>query len=42
MRRYKMSREPYEVGDEYILYPMSDVDRDNYVELQRQINGDDT
>lgn len=37
-----MSREPYAVGDEYILYPLADVDRDNHVELQRQINGDGT
>ncbi len=37
-----MSRGPYAVGDGYILYPLADVDRDNYVELQRQINGDDT
>lgn len=37
-----MSREPYAVGDGYILYPLADVDRDNHVELQRQINGDGT
>lgn len=37
-----MSREPYATSDGYILYPLSDVDRDNHVELQRQINGDGT
>lgn len=37
-----MSREPYAVGDGYILYPLADVDRDNYVELNRQINGEKT
>lgn len=37
-----MNREPYAVGNGYILYPLADVDRDNYVEMQRQINGEKT
>ncbi len=37
-----MSREPHAIDDRFILYSLADVDRDNYEELQRQINGDDT
>ena len=35
-----MEREIYAAGDGYVLYPLADVGRDNYVELQRQINGE--
>ena len=37
-----MSREIYAAGEGYILYPLSDIDRDNHVELKRQVNGDNT
>lgn len=37
-----MNREIYAAGEGYILYPLSDIDRDNHTELHRQINGDDT
>lgn len=37
-----MNRIPYTYDGEYILYPLSDEDRDNYVALHRQINGDST
>lgn len=36
-----MSREVYASGDGYILYPLADVDRENYIELQLRLNGDD-
>ncbi|MGN0680185.1 MAG: GNAT family N-acetyltransferase [Oscillospiraceae bacterium] len=35
-----MSREPYTSGEGYVLFPLADVDRDNYVELHRQLNGE--
>ena len=35
-----MIREPYTSGEGCVLYTLSDVDRDNYVELHRQINGE--
>lgn len=35
-----MSREVYASGDGYILYPLADVDRENYIELQLRLNGD--
>lgn len=35
-----MIREPYTSGEGCVLYPLADVDRDNYVELHRQINGE--
>lgn len=37
-----MNREIYAAGEGYILYPLSDIDRDNHVELKRQVNGDST
>ncbi|MGN0655589.1 MAG: hypothetical protein ACI4KR_02240, partial [Ruminiclostridium sp.] len=37
-----MSREPYAVCEGYVLYLIADDDKDNFVELQRQINGDST
>lgn len=37
-----MNSEIYAAGDGYILYLLSDIDRDNHVELKRQVNGDNT
>ena len=37
-----MSREPYTAGEGYFLYPMSDIDKDKYVELQLQLNGENS
>lgn len=37
-----MNREIYAIGDGYVLYPLAEVDRDNYVQLQRQIEGERT
>lgn len=37
-----MSREAYAFCEGYVLYPIADDDKDNFVELQRQINGDST
>lgn len=37
-----MNKEIYAAGEGYILYPLSDIDRDNHVELKRQVNGDNT
>lgn len=37
-----MSREPYTAGEGYILYPIADVDKEYYVELQLQINGENS
>ena len=36
-----MEREIYAAGKDYILCPMTDADRADYEELQRQINDDD-
>ncbi len=35
-----MSRTPYATDGEYTLYLLADIDRENYVELHRQINGE--
>ena len=37
-----MSREPYTAGEGYVLYPITDIDKENYVELQLQINGENS
>lgn len=37
-----INKEIYAAGEGYILYPLSDIDRDNHVELKRQVNGDNT
>ena len=37
-----MNREIYATDGEYTLLSIADVDRENYVELHRQINGDST
>lgn len=37
-----MNREIYAIGDGYVLHPLAEVDRDNYVKLQRQIEGERT
>jgi len=35
-----MNRDLYTTDNEYFLFPISDVDRENYTELHRQLNGD--
>ena len=35
-----MSREIFTSNDKYILYPLSEEDRSNYLELNAQIEGD--
>jgi hypothetical protein len=35
-------RKEYLSTEEYFLYPLADEDRENYVELHRQINGNGT
>ena len=37
-----MSREPYTDGEGYILYPITDIDKENYVELQIQLEGENS
>jgi RimJ/RimL family protein N-acetyltransferase len=34
-----MNREPYVTDGVYSIFPISEEDRDNYVELHRQLNG---
>ena len=38
----KMNREIYATDGEYTLLPISDEDRENYIELHRQLNGEHT
>ena len=38
----KMNREIYATDGEYSLLPISDEDRENYIELHRQLNGEQT
>lgn len=37
-----MNREIYVTNGEYTLLPISDEDRENYIELYRQLNGEQT
>lgn len=37
-----MRREMYATDGEFTLYPIADEDRGNYVELHRQLNGNET
>ncbi len=37
-----MNREIYATDGEYTLLPISDEDRENYIELHRQLNGKQT
>ena len=41
-KKDKMNREIYATNGEYTLLPISDEDHDNYIELQRQLNGEQT
>lgn len=38
----RIHREIYVTDGEFILYPIADEDHENYVELHRQLNGEDT
>ena len=37
-----LNRQVYVSDNEFIICPIADEDRDNYVELHRQINGEHT